>query len=244
MPQPEFLMAFVALSVLAGLFRGFAGFGSGLLMAPLLMVFVPPRVAVPAMLIIALGASARLVPSVWGQWDTKRVAWLVFPAMCSIPFGEYVLLMAPAEIVHRVVSGTVLAMVVIMATGWSYSGTLRWPALVPAGVVSGLLSGMGGVGGPPLVLVNMADSEPDRARANLIFYFVFSQFIAVTGFLVSGVIQSETLWYAGAALVPFFGAIHFGAALFDGGRASAGRGVSLGILAFAAVVGLVAEPIH
>ncbi len=244
MPEVEWMVAMAVIAAAAGVFRGFAGFGSGLLMAPVVTVFIEPRIAVPAMLMLSLCASARLVPEVWGEWNRRRVAMLAIPAMLTIPLGEMLLLVLSAAVVQQIIAVIVLVLVAVMASGWRYEGELRWPVVVPAGLISGALSGLGGVGGPPVVLVNMADSDADQARANLIVFFVVSQVTAVTGFVVGGVVEAQTLWYAGTSVIPFVIAIHFGAKLFRPERARAWRNVSLGILAAAAFVALVVEPLH
>lgn len=244
MPELTHLALVAGLAIVAGAFRGFAGFGSGLLMAPIITLFIAPSVAVPVLLILAFFASVRLVPEVWGAWNVRRVLMLAVPAVAAIPLGEFLLMTLEPRLMQRIISGVVLVLVAALATGWRSRRTFGWKVVVPAGLTSGLLTGMGGVGGPPVVLVNMADSEAADARANLIGFFIISQIAALATFALVGVIEPATYWYAGTAVVPFVIAIHFGALLFRPERAGAWRLASLVLLAAIACVGLVAEPVH
>lgn len=233
------LLIALIIAIVAGLFRGFAGFGSGLIMAPIMTWAMPPSVAVPIMLILSLAASARLVPEVRDDVRWGRVMWLAVPAAIGIPIGSIALVELDGPVLQKLVSGVVLAMVLLLATGWRYPGTPGGRVLVPVGLFSGALTGIGGVGGPPVVAVMMSeDADARRIRADLIGFFVFSQVIAVSTFLVRGLVTGHVL-IGSAFLAPLFVvSIHIGSRVFGGQLQGWYRAVAMALLAVVAATGL------
>jgi uncharacterized membrane protein YfcA len=208
-------------------------------MAPLLTLVFPPAVAVPVLLLLSLSASARLVPEVWSEVHWKRVARVGVPAVLTIPIGVHFLTGLDGEVVRRAVSGMVLCLVGLLATGVRYPGADRLRILVPTGAVSGVLSGIGGVGGPPVVLAFLSIDEPAaNTRADLIAYFAIVQIAAVGTFLASGNLGFDQLWLYLAAAPPFLLAIHLGSNMFRGNSGRNYRPLSLAFLALVALVGL------
>ena len=111
--------------------------------------------------------------------------------------------------------------------------------LVPVGLVSGALTGIGGVGGPPVVAVMMSeDADAKRIRADLIGFFVFSQVIAVSTFVARGLVTQDVLTGAVFLGPLFVFSIHFGSKAFKGQLQGWYRAVALGFLAIVAVTGL------
>jgi uncharacterized membrane protein YfcA len=232
-------IAAAGIALAGGAFRGFAGFGSGLLMAPLLTLVFPPAVAVPSMLMLSLSASVRLVPEVWSEVHWRRVASVAIPAILTVPIGVYLLTGLDAETVRRAVSAMVLCLVAVLAMGVRYRGADRLRVLAPTGMVSGLLSGIGGVGGPPVVLAFLSNEEPpESTRADLIAYFALIQIAAIASNLFNGNLGSEQLWLYLAAAPMFLIAIHLGSKRFRGSGGKNYRPLALGFLAIVAAFGL------
>lgn len=232
-------LAAAGIALAGGGFRGFAGFGSGLLMAPLLTIVFPPRVAIPVLLMLSLSASVRLVPEVRAEIHWRRVLRVGIPACLTIPLGVWVLTGLDADVVRRVVNGAVLVLVAILATGVTYPGADRLRVLVPTGAISGVLTGVGGVGGPPVVLAFLSMEEPPSStRADLIAFFAMAQVMAVTTFLLSGNLGWSQVWLYLAAAPVFLVAIHLGSRLFRGSKGDHYRPLALGFLAVVALFGL------
>ena len=233
-----------AVALLAGLVRGFAGFGAGLVMGPAFAVLVGPAEGVPLMVFLELVATARLLPGVLPEVRARTVLTPGLTACLLVPVGALALAALAAldsALLTRLMSLLVLAFVALFASGWRSPRQPGIPALVGVGALSGLLTGAAGIGGPPMVVAVL--SGPDSAsrnRANLIAYFGLTQTVALAIFAAEGIFAWSHLGFGLALGVPFLAGIQLGAWLFRAAGERSYRGVVLALLAAVAVIGLVA----
>lgn len=234
-------LALAGVTLLAGLVRGFSGFGAGLVMAPAFAVLIGPAHGVPLLVLLELVATARLLPGALPEVQPKLVLTPGITACLLTPLGAFALVAVDADLLTRLVSLLVLAFVGLFATGWRYGRRPGPAVLVPVGAVSGVLTGAAGIGGPPMVVLLL--SGPDSAlsnRANLIAYFGLTQTVALVAFAWQGLLAVGHLWLALAAGVPFLLGIQAGALLFRAAGDRSYRGAVLVLLVLVAVAGLVA----
>lgn len=230
----------ILIALAGGAFRGFAGFGGGLLMAPLLTLIHAPDVVVPMLIVLGLVGDVRLLPEVRREVNVRRILWVAGPALFGLPLGIYALATLDGELVRRVVNATVLLLAVLLARGVRFRGADRPVVLAPAGVVSGVLTGIGGIGGPPVVLTYLSLMEPaSQTRANLIGYFSISGIAALAMMITAGVFEGESATLAAVCAVPYFLAIHLGSRRFRAHSADASyRKIALVFLGCVALFGL------
>jgi len=231
-----------AVALLAGVVRGFSGFGAGLVMAPAFAVLVGPAEGVPLMVFLELVATARLLPGVLPDVRARTVLPPGITACFLVPVGALALAALDGALLTRLMSLLVLAFVGLFASGWRYPRQPGMAALLGVGALSGLLTGSAGIGGPPMVV--MVLSGPDSAarnRANLIAYFGLTQTVALAIFVVQGIFAWSHLGFGLALGLPFLGGIQLGARLFRAAGERSYRGVVLALLTAIAVVGLVAS---
>ena len=76
--DPRFVLA-LAISALAGLVRGFSGFGSALVYMPLISALYGPRIAAPSMAVIDVLAAVTFVSTVWRQAAWREVLRSRYP---------------------------------------------------------------------------------------------------------------------------------------------------------------------
>lgn len=147
----EFLIA-LAVATVAGTMRGFAGFGSGMLMESAVTV--------------------QMMPGVRRRIDWRFVAPMVLSAMVLMPLGSWLLVTIDAEIVSRMMAAIVVGFVVILWTGWRYEGAKPLPVTLAIGGLSGVMMAGTSLGNPP-VLIFMLSSRDSAAcnRANMTAYF-------------------------------------------------------------------------
>src|SRR5690606_5554066 len=90
-------LAIAALTVVgAGLMRGFAGFGSAMLMAPIFSILFGPAEMVAIVCMIELPVGMQLVPGVWRQVEWRFVGPMSAAAVLLMPLGGWLLLTLPA----------------------------------------------------------------------------------------------------------------------------------------------------
>jgi uncharacterized membrane protein YfcA len=227
-------LAIAAMAVLAaGLIRGFAGFGSAMVTAPILSLLWGPTIGVPVAALIEFVPAVQLTPRAIpiAQWRTILVMGV--PALLLIPAGLWFLVNLPDEVVRRFVAAVVLGLVAIMWSGWRYRGERTTALSLGVGALSGLLSGTTGVGGPPVILYLMSgNDEAAVVRANMIGFFTIVLIGMAVTFALSGLFGPLVLWRTALLAVSFVVGIFAGARLFPLASQRTFRNIALTFLAF------------
>jgi len=165
----------------AGLMRGYAGFGSATLMAPIFAVLLGPVHMVPMVAAIELPMS--VMPFLGSRKDVewKFVAPLSAIAMAAMPVGLWLLVSLDAAAITRAVSVIVLLFVTVLIAGWRYQGPRPLALTLSIGGISGTMMATTSVGGPPVLLYMLAAAMPAATiRANIVAYYLLTGFILVT----------------------------------------------------------------
>jgi uncharacterized membrane protein YfcA len=166
----------IEISALAGLVRGFSGFGSALVYVPLMSALYGPRLAAPSMAVIDVLTGVVFVLTVWRQAIWREVLPLAASALVAAQFGSLILKYADPVALRWFISLLVLAVVAVLASGWRYHGRPVLTVTLGVGALSGLLGSAVQMAGPP-VIVYWLDSASDAVivRANFIAYFAIAR---------------------------------------------------------------------
>lgn len=165
----------------AGLMRGFAGFGSAILMAPIFAVLLGPVHMVPMVAAIELPMSVMLFLGSRRDVEWKFVAPLSAIAMAAMPVGIWLLVSLDATAITKAVSVIVLLFVAVLITGWRYQGPRPLALTLGIGGISGAMMATTSVGGPPVLLYMLAAAMPAATiRANIVAYYLLTGFVLVT----------------------------------------------------------------
>ena len=202
-------------TVIAGLMRGYSGFGTAVILAPVYSLLWGPRAGVPVMLLMELLVSLQLVPSALKDADRRVVLPLGGAAALATPLGAWILLTADGDTLRRFIGGFVLVFGLLLMSGWRYHGSRPLALNIAVGTVSGLLKGSTGMSGPPVILYLLAGKEEARHhRANLILFFGLISVVSVAGPLVGGLVTAAVLWKLVVVLPVLLGGVWLGARLF------------------------------
>jgi len=179
------------------------GFGAGLIAVGGMALFMPEVTDVVVLLLLVCLPSELFVVS----RSRKEIEWrgvlvLMLGIAAGIVLGSNVLSRTEPTFVL-----TLLAWFLIVA-GAAFllvprGARLRWPAWVgaPIGLLSGLLAGLFGTGGPPLILYyQLAGVDKTRFRGHLMAIFMVMSFVRVPTYAVLGLITLPRLVSAGAIL--------------------------------------------
>ena len=184
-PDNYFLIALVV--IFSGFLRGFIGFGSGLLMIPILSYFYSPVFAMVFNIIIEIPATIYLTFVGIKKSNLKEITPMMFTMMLTIPFGTIFLVSVDEQIIKTLMSLLLIFFVILIATGWRIKSTITKYVLVLGGAISGLMQGATGMGGPPYVTVLLSKNDSDDvARANIL--------VITSGLVISAIIS---LYYFG-----------------------------------------------
>lgn len=184
-PDNYFLIALVV--IFSGFLRGFIGFGSGLLMIPILSYFYSPVFAMVFNIVIEIPATIYLTFVGIKKSNLKEITPMMFTMMLTIPFGTIFLVSVDEQIIRTLMSLLLIFFVILIATGWRIKSTITKYVLVLGGAISGLMQGATGMGGPPYVTVLLSKNDSDDvARANIL--------VITSGLVISAIIS---LYYFG-----------------------------------------------
>lgn len=174
------IWAAIVVTSIAGVMRGYSGFGTAVLLAPAYSVLWGPRIGVPVMLLMELAVSLQLLPKAFGQADRRVILPIGAAACLMTPFGAFVLLTADQDVLRRSIGALVLAFGLLLASGWRYHGARPLPLNLAVGGLAGLLKGATGISGPPVILYMLAGPEAAKQhRANLILFFATISVISI-----------------------------------------------------------------
>ena len=222
---------------LAGLIRGFAGFGSGMIMVAVLLSLYNPMLAMPTVLFTELILSLVMLPAVWRDANWRLIMPMVIAAAITAPLGVMVLGVLTQTMAKALASGMILAFV-FLAVFHKTTGraAVRTDAL-RAGGMSGLLGGIAGMTGPPIVAFMLRKVMPPKeVRASLIGYFVIVDGWLLASFSLQTSAGHDYLELGLALLLPLIAGSLLDAWLFPKASARAYRNLALATISAAAVV--------
>jgi uncharacterized protein len=232
-------VAICAIAFLSGTARGFSGFGSALIFMPLASSIAAPRLVAALLLIIDFVAAAPLLPNAWKHADRRATAVIVLGALVGVPLGTYFLSRLDPVTTRWIISGFVLALLVLLLSGWRYRGRDHPALSLGIGGLAGFCSGLAQTGGPPIVGYWIGRPiAPTTARANILLFFGASDFFSLVSYAVAGLITSDAIRFSLLVGPVYAVGVWFGTRLF--GRASERlfRAICYVLIAAAVIIGL------
>ncbi|MGC3939474.1 sulfite exporter TauE/SafE family protein [Roseobacter sp. EG26] len=225
--------------VAAGLVRGFAGFGSGMIIMAVGSSVLEPVSAVIFMMMAELLGPLPNLRAAWRDGAPRDVGRLMIGATLAVPVGIWFLANVSGDAFGWVVSITVLALLSLLMTGWRYKGELTPRLTVGTGALGGLMCGFAGVPGPPVIMLYMSSRLPIAViRANFLLYLLAIDVVMIAVFWGSGLFVWEVAVLGLIAGIPNVIANIIGARLFDPDAEALFRRVAYLVIAASAILGL------
>lgn len=226
-------------ALLAGIVRGFSGFGTGLIYIPLAGTVLPPIWVLITITVMDLIGPLPNVPRALREGRPRQVLALGLAALVGLIPGLWVLDRLSPDLFRWAVSGLCLISLGLMISGWRWSGRIAVPQIMGLGGISGFLGGVSGLAGPPIVLGYMAAPLPVAAiRANILLYLVLWDIMFAGVLALQGRLELAPV-LLGATLIPVYLAANtLGARLFDPSRERLYRRVAYLLIAAAAIAAL------
>lgn len=190
---PLFGLAAVAV---AGVISGMTGFGFALVTAPLLVLALPARVAVPIISVLSLLSHLVVLGETLRSIRLKRIWLLVLGGIIGSPLGVYLLLLLDPATLKLAIGVVTTLFALALLVGFKRPIRDERLASLPIGLASGLLGGSTSMSGPPVVLF-FSNQGVDKAgfRANLNLYFILLACATLPAQLVAGLLTRQVLTY-------------------------------------------------
>jgi uncharacterized membrane protein YfcA len=198
----EWLLACVVM-VVAQLVYVVFGFGSGLIAVGCLALFIPGiQDAVVLLLLVNLPAEATVAWQARKEVRWKPILGLGIGIALGIPVGTLLLRGGDPTLVLTIL-GWFLIAVGVLFLRLPPGGRVQPPAWAgpPTGVVSGVLTGLFGTGGPPLIVwYHLSAGSKAAFRGSLMTIFMLKTVVRVPSYVIGGLVTAPRLWSALAVL--------------------------------------------
>lgn len=237
--QTEGLIWLVIAVLVAGVVRGFSGFGSAMIIMPVASSVLTPVEAVIFLVSVEVLGPLPNLPNSYRDGKPRDIGLLVLGAAMMLPLGLWCLSVLDPTLFGWLVSAIVILLLGLMMTGWRYRGVLTRPIKLLTGCLSGFMTGFSGIPGPPVIMLYMASTLPAKViRANFNMYLVAIDAILFPVLWLTGQLEWSIVLLGLLASIPYLAANVVGAMLFNPNAERFFRLVANGVIVASAVVGL------
>lgn len=229
----------VASVLLAGIVRGFAGFGTAMIFLPVAAQFLDPFSAITALIAMDLIGPLPNMPRAFRDGQPPDILRMAAGMIVALPVGIFFLTRVEPAIFRygvSIITGLLLAMLIL---GLRYSGRLSRAMIYGTGAASGLLGGSVGVAGPPVIMLYMASDNPAKViRANITIYLILIDAAMLMAFWMIDRLDVSAFGLGLFLAVPFLLGNVLGAKMFRPGAEHVYRVFAYAIIAVSALSGL------
>lgn len=238
LPLTEIAWIFAA-AFIAGLVRGFAGFGTAMIYLPIAGQFLSPFAAITTMVFMDIIAPLPNVPRTWRHAEPRDIGRLMMGFVIAMPLGLYTLTLVSPEVFRYTVSGIAIVLLICLLGGFRYRGVLTKALVVFTGMLSGFLGGVAGVPGPPVILLYMASLAPSHVvRANNYLFLIMVNVALIPGLALFGRLEASAIALGLLCILPAAAGNYTGSRLFRPGYERIYRSVAYLVIALSALSGL------
>lgn len=234
---PALLCGMAAL--VAGVARGFSGFGAAMIFVPVVSSILGPVVAMPILLIADILTASPIIVRAARECSWPDVRKVAIGGLIGLPIGNHILTASDPILVRWLVTILIALSLVAMISGWRLRASQGAATAGGVGLVSGLMSGLAQIGGPPVVMYWLGRGMHHAVtRANLIVYFAFLMWLALAIFHFKGLLSTNVLWLGAAAAPSYAAGVYLGTIVFPLASPETFRRIALGLIALATITGM------
>lgn len=223
----------------AALASTITGFGYALLASPVLVLFLAPQLVVPIVLMSWMPLSLLLAHESYGDMSWSKIGRWLLGAIPGMVIGVYGL----AHLDEGLIRGTIGALTILAALSvWlrPASPFVRERRMaIAAGAASGVMAGVSGVSGPPVVLFGVNQGWDFAVlRACLIGYFTLLHAATIVVLGNFGMVNEKTMSFAIAVLPGLLIGYLLGIRLKERIDSSHFRTLTLGLVSLAGIAAI------
>ena len=238
-PVPEHFIILAACAFVAGLARGFSGFGLSAVLVASAAFVLSPKLIIPTAQTMEVIASVALIPSVWRDVNWKWLTPMATAYALSIPVGIVALAYLPEQALR--VAGCVILFIASLCLLLNARPKLPdgLPLRFGTGVVAGFFAGATSLGGMVASVMLFAVALPAKnLRATLIVLFFGGALYSLLWGTWHGVVTGDTFSRAAWLTVPMLAGIAVGSHGFRHVSEAGFRKAVLAVLAVLSIAGI------
>ncbi len=173
------------IAFVAGLVRGFSGFGLSAVVMATAVLILPPIELIPMLWWLELGASLLMIKGGWAEADRGTAIGLVIGSTAGWPIGLSLTLSLPVETSKMIALSVIIALAIAQLGKIRLSFLATKPGLYGTGILAGIVSGLAHVGGMVVALYVLASDAPTRQMRGSLVLFLFLGSITTMVILVA-----------------------------------------------------------
>jgi uncharacterized protein len=236
--DPRFPVA-VGIAVIAGVVRGFSGFGSALIYMPLISTVYGPRLAAPTLLLIDTICSLPFAVKAIPDCNWREVKPVTIAGALALPLGVATLVYVDPLALRWFIAALVLVAVGTLAVGWRYHGKPTVAASLGVGAIAGFSAGAVQIGAPPLLVYWLGgQNSATTVRANIMVYFIMQGALSIIAYIYSDLFTGPVLALSLLLALPFAVSLAVGARWFHGTSDQLYRRLAYAIIGVSGVISL------
>jgi uncharacterized membrane protein YfcA len=233
------IYAAAAVAGLAGLVRGFSGFGGAMIYMPLVAAVYDPRIAAVTILVVDFLATTPFALPEVRRCNWREVWPITFAMAVGVPFGTWALIALDPIVLRWCIAIVVLSLLPPLAIGWRYHGEPRMPITLAVGLFAGVSAGAVQIAGPPVILYWLSRvGSAVSVRANVMVFFMLCGVVLVAAYAWEGLFTAQTLALSLMLGIPYLLGVGIGSFFFRSASDVIYRRVAYLIIAAAALLSL------
>ena len=176
--------------IVAGVVRGYTGFGAALIIVPIVGHVYTPLTAITFHVLIEMPTLLVLLPMAIRNYDRQLVNGAVIRLFIIVPISVYFISSFPEEILHIMIGVVVVLAAILMWLGVPLRFAHKTWFFNVACYFSGLCQGLVGLGGPPVVTTLLGRQDNNsKTRSNIIIMMTVLLISSLFGQIVNDVIS-------------------------------------------------------
>jgi uncharacterized membrane protein YfcA len=226
-------------ALLAGLARGFSGFGSGLIFMPIGSAALGPKVAVASLLIFDFLVAGLPVLRKIREIEIRGLIPIATGISLFTPVGGWLAAHGDPIVIRWCLSAVVFLAIALLTAGLKWHGRETLPISLAVGALSGTLGGMAALSGIVIVIYWLArDIAPDRLRRNMFTLLLLTAVVQAATFALNGMLTQQVFAIAILMLVPYVAGTWAGSMVFTWASPQTFRKIVYVMILCSGIVGL------
>ena len=203
-------------ATLAGLVRGFSGFGTAMVFIPIAGQVLSPIATLTVLFVMDLIGPIPNIPRALRDGQLVDVSRLFVGSLIGAPIGVYLLTLMSEDVFRLSGASFSLLLLVLLIFGVRYRGTLGKGLIYLTGSIGGLFGGAVGIPGPPVIMLYMASTLPPAViRANNTLFLLVVDVLFFSIFWFKGLLLTHYILIGIIIAVPYLTFCILGAFLFN-----------------------------
>ncbi|MBR7889989.1 sulfite exporter TauE/SafE family protein [Marinomonas sp. A79] len=238
----DLILMLIPIAMLAGIVRGYAGFGFAAIAVVGLNFFLPPSQSVPVVLGLDVLCSFSLWRQAMKQADFQTLKLLIIGAIIGIPIGLSLILFIPEEILKFAICVVILILALVLMFDFRLRRAEAKSTKLGFGLASGIGTAGASVGGPMIVCYMLSSPLDTRTqRATMILFFIASEALAMMALFAGGLVDLDIIKMLFLLLFPTLVAVRIGQWFFNRNPPKSLKHFSLPILLLVSILGISAS---